>query len=136
MAQLSNMIERSLLFKRKYIEEKESEYSPRNRVIAIYKTNKRVLIYFKNKNEFLNYIQNLYFPFFYNNNLEPIFLKYSYSTQQFWDKINYKIIYETPPPEDYLNQNTFLEIVTLIIDQLITFGPVVSGFDVYRDFII
>ena len=36
--------------------------------------------------------------------------------------------------EDYLNQNTFLEIVTLIIDQLITFGPVVSGFDVYRDF--
>ena len=107
MAQLSNMIERSLLFKRKYIEEKESDYFPRDRVIAIYKSNKRVLIYFKNKKEFANYIQNLYFPFFYNKNLEPIFLKYSYSVQKFWDNINYKIIYESPQSEDYLNQNIF-----------------------------
>ncbi len=107
MSELSNIIQRSLLFQRKYFKEKKSDYYPRNRVIAIYKSNKRVLIYFKNKNEFSNYIQSLYFPYFYNNNLEPIFLQYSYSVKLFWDKIDYKIIYETPRSEDYLTQKTF-----------------------------
>ena len=39
--------------------------------------------------------------------------------------------YET---ESYLNQENFLDIVTLIIDQLITKGPLVVRFNVYNDF--
>ena len=37
--------------------------------------------------------------------------------------------------EDYYNKDTFYEIITLILDQLVTYGPVVSGIDVYYDFI-
>ena len=35
--------------------------------------------------------------------------------------------------EDY-NQENFYDIITVIIDQLITYGPVESGFTVYDDF--
>ena len=35
--------------------------------------------------------------------------------------------------EDY-NQENFYDIVSVIIDQLITYGPVESGFTVYSDF--
>ena len=35
--------------------------------------------------------------------------------------------------EDY-NQENFYDIVTIIIDQLITYGPIVSSFTVYDDF--
>ena len=37
--------------------------------------------------------------------------------------------------EDYYNKDTFYEIITLIFDQLINYGPVVSGIDLYYDFI-
>ena len=35
--------------------------------------------------------------------------------------------------EDYTQEN-FYDIITVIIDQLITYGPVESGFTVYDDF--
>ena len=41
-------------------------------------------------------------------------------------------VYET---ESYLNQESFFDIVAIIIDQLITKGPVTSSFRVYRDFL-
>ena len=37
--------------------------------------------------------------------------------------------------EDYYSQDTFYDIVILIIDQLTNYGPVVAGIDVYSDFI-
>ena len=37
--------------------------------------------------------------------------------------------------EDYYSQDTFYDIVILIMDQLTTKGPVVSRFDVYDDFV-
>ena len=36
---------------------------------------------------------------------------------------------------NYYTQDTFYEIVTLMFDQLITYGPVVAGIDVYQDFV-
>ena len=36
---------------------------------------------------------------------------------------------------DYYSEETFYEIITLIFDQLNNYGPVVSGIDVYYDFI-
>ena len=37
--------------------------------------------------------------------------------------------------KDYYSKETFYEIVTLILDQLYNYGPVVSSIDVYNDFI-
>ena len=36
--------------------------------------------------------------------------------------------------EDYISKDTFYEVVALIMDQLINKGPVVTGIDVYEDF--
>ena len=36
--------------------------------------------------------------------------------------------------EDYYSQETFYDIVTLMMDQLVNFGPIVTGIDVYMDF--
>jgi interferon gamma-inducible protein 30 len=37
--------------------------------------------------------------------------------------------------EDYYSQENFYEIVTLMFDQLINNGPIVTGIDVYQDFV-
>ena len=36
--------------------------------------------------------------------------------------------------EDYYSEDTFYEIVTIMMDQLTTSGPIVSGIEVYQDF--
>ena len=36
--------------------------------------------------------------------------------------------------EDYLSEDTFYDIVTLMMDQIINYGPIVTGIEVYEDF--
>ena len=36
--------------------------------------------------------------------------------------------------EDYYSQETFYDIVTLMMDQIVNYGPIVTGIDVYEDF--
>ena len=52
------------------------------------------------------------------------------------DGSEYKKYYSQNPyiTEDYYSSRTFYEIVALIMDQLVTKGPVACGIDVYQDF--
>ena len=89
-----------------YSNEKESESSPRQRDIFIYFNKYYIKVHPKNLFEFKTILKNINFPF-YIIKRKFYSLKLNDNINKFWDKTDYKILYENYN-EPLINELTFI----------------------------
>ena len=95
-------------FNKKEYNLKSKEDSPRARDIFIYSNNYIIKAHPENFYDFKKIIKHVYYPFYILNN-KVISLKSEDEVNQFWNNINYKILYETQK-DNLLNEITFINM--------------------------